>query len=246
MSEKLCPICENPTRFYMGNYRKDGLCAKHAEELKAGKIILDENGLFRDAKTNKVLNKDYIEPKKNTKKVEEKIPSEAKCIACGRKVNPGFLFCSDCYHKYVDKKLLVEITNCKDIKILDESYEGKYTCKDGHVVKSKAELIIDNYLFEHMIPHAYEKALPIDANAEHDLHPDFCLPNFNGSGEDVYIEYWGFNDNNIKYTESKNYKIKIYKEKKITIISTEDKDISDIEASLNRKLTYYKKVCVNE
>ena len=39
MSDKLvCPICGAPTRVYMGNARKDRLCGKHADELKAGKI----------------------------------------------------------------------------------------------------------------------------------------------------------------------------------------------------------------
>lgn len=234
--EHLCPICGEPTYKYMGNYRKDGLCQKHGAALKSGEIILDE-GLFRDVKTGKILNKDYKEPK---------MEKHARCLACGKKVEPGYLFCSDCYHKYADKDLLIRISHCKDPKILDDSYEGKYVCKDGHVVKSKAEIIIDNYLFEHMIPHAYEKALPIDADPEHDLHPDFCLPNFKNKGLDVYIEYWGYNENNIKYTESKKYKIKIYKEKKTTVISTEDKDISDIEASLGRKLEYYKEKEVNE
>ena len=34
-------------------------------------------------------------------------------------------------------------------------------------------MIIDNWLFDHNIPHAYEKKLPIDADENHDLHPDF-------------------------------------------------------------------------
>lgn len=36
----VCPICGAPTRVYMGNARKDRLCGKHADELKAGKIGL--------------------------------------------------------------------------------------------------------------------------------------------------------------------------------------------------------------
>lgn len=32
MAEELkCPICGKPTRVYMGNARKDRLCAKHAD-----------------------------------------------------------------------------------------------------------------------------------------------------------------------------------------------------------------------
>jgi len=42
MAEKLvCPICGAPTRVYMGNARKDRLCGKHADELKAGKLVLN-------------------------------------------------------------------------------------------------------------------------------------------------------------------------------------------------------------
>ena len=34
MAEVLkCPICDQPTRVYMGNARRDRLCAKHADEL---------------------------------------------------------------------------------------------------------------------------------------------------------------------------------------------------------------------
>lgn len=36
--------------------------------------------------------------------------------------------------------------------------------KTGNIVKSKSEMIIDNWLFDYNIPHAYEKILPIDAD----------------------------------------------------------------------------------
>lgn len=244
-----CPICGEPTRVYMGNARKDGLCAKHAEMLKRGEIVINEEGLFVDAKTNKILNKDYVESKKETKVVvgdKAEGGMVVKCIACGKETKPGFLFCTTCYKKYVDKKLLVEITNCKEITILDDSYEGKFTCTDGHIVKSKSEMIIDNWLFDHNIPHAYEKKLPIDGDESHDLHPDFCLPGYGSDPDDVYIEYWGYNESNIQYTQSKNYKMKKYKELKVTVISLTEKDIMDINASMERKLKFYKKGIINE
>lgn len=239
----LCPICGQPTRVYMGNARKDLLCAKHAEMLKAGKIEVNEKGLFVDKETGKILNKDYVEPKKEEKQDQKGV---AKCIACGKETKPGFLFCPACYKKYADKKLLVEINKCKDIIILDDSYEGKFTCTDGHIVKSKSEMIIDNWLFDHNIPHAYEKKLPIDADESHDLHPDFCLPGYGDDPDDVFIEYWGYNEANIKYTESKNYKMKIYKKLKVTVVCLEEKDIMDINASMSRKLKFYKKGQINE
>ena len=47
-------------------------------------------------------------------------------------------------------------------------------------------------------------------------------------------------------TKSKNYKMKIYKDLKITLICLEEKDIMDISASLSRKLKFYKKGQINE
>jgi len=241
MQDLKCPICGQPTRVYMGNSRKDLLCAKHADMLKTGKIEVTDKGLFIDKETGKVLNKDYHEQKSEQK--EQNV--FARCIACGKETRPSFLFCPSCFKKYAEKKLLVEITNCKDITILDDSYEGKFTCTDGHIVKSKSEMIIDNWLFDKNIPHAYEKKLPIDADEKHDLHPDFFLPGFGEESDDLFIEYWGYNESNIKYTESKNYKIKVYKELNVTVICLEEKDIMDINASLSRKLKFYKKGTIN-
>lgn len=256
MTELLkCPICGQPTRVYMGNARKDKLCAKHADELKAGRIVVNEEGLFVEPKTGKVLNANYDQPKKTFVKEKKEIKETktesddavvVKCIACGKETKNGNLFCGPCYYKFRDKKLLVEITNCKEITILDDSYEGKFTCTDGHIVKSKSEMIIDNWLFDHNIPHAYEKKLPIDNDEKHDLHPDFCLPGYGEDTDDIYIEYWGYNEKNIEYTKSKNYKMKIYKNLKVTVICLEEKDIMDISASLSRKLKFYKKGQINE
>lgn len=56
----------------MGNARKDRLCAKHADELKNGRIIINDEGLFVEPKTGKILNKDHKEPKKEKEVVSEK------------------------------------------------------------------------------------------------------------------------------------------------------------------------------
>ena len=243
MEELKCPICGEATRVYMGNARKDRLCAKHADELKAGKIVINEEGLFVDAKSGKVLNLEKAEHKNRDENAADVV--NVKCIACGRETKNGNLFCGSCYYKYKDKQLLVKITKCKEIEIMDESYEGVYKCKDGHIVKSKSEREIDNYLFDHGIAHAYEKTISIDSNKEHDLHPDFYLPNYMNSGKDVYIEHWGFNSNNRDYTKSKKYKIGKYQEMGLTIVSTNEKDMNDPEASLDRKLNHFKYGIVN-
>ena len=188
MKENLtCPICGKPTRIYMGNARKDGLCAKHADELKSGKLMLDKNGNYVEVGIKKRYTelpsegfdncvncnkkskgyafckecwKDFTEEemlnmlngvevkKKDTTCVDgynltqkEDVnnvvvvneQNKSKCITCG-KVTDGLLFCSNCYFKYKDKELLFKITNCSNIELLDGDYEGRYTCKDGHIV----------------------------------------------------------------------------------------------------------------
>lgn len=252
MEEKnnlICPICGAPTRVYMGNPRKDRLCATHANELKAGKIIkCEECSKYHQTdtpceckKTNEkiIIESDQIKNKENNVVILDK-NNKSKCILCGKQTD-GLIFCPSCYYKYKEKELLIKITNCTNIELLDDSYEGKYECKDGHIVKSKAEREIDNYLFENGIFHAYEKELPYGPNENEILKPDFYLPNYLGKGKHVYIEHWGYNENNIKYTNSKKFKMPIYhelcKNKVITLINTYEKsDMSKIDTTLYRKL----------
>ncbi len=162
--------------------------------------------------------------------------NKSKCITCGKQTE-GLLFCPACYHKFKDKELLFKITNCTNVELLDEDYEGRYTCKDGHIVKSKSERDIDNYLFEHGISHAYERELPYGASEKEVLHPDFFLPNYLGEGLHVYIEHWGYNENNIQYTKTKKFKMPIYRKLGITLICTYEKtDMGKIDTVLDRKL----------
>jgi hypothetical protein len=162
--------------------------------------------------------------------------NKSRCITCGRGTD-GLLFCPSCYYKFKDKELLFRITNCSHVELLDGDYEGRYTCKDGHVVKSKSERDIDNYLFEHNIAHAYEKELPYGSDEKEILHPDFFLPNYLGQGKHVYIEHWGYNENNIQYTKTKKFKMPIYEKLGITLVCTYEKsDSGKIDSALDRKL----------
>ncbi|MDD4815525.1 MAG: hypothetical protein PHQ62_00075 [Clostridia bacterium] len=240
MEEKfVCPICGETTSSFMGNARKDRLCRKHADLLKLGKIYLDKNNLFRDSSTDKILNN---ETENTPNKIEENQivtinkNNKSKCIICGRETE-GLLFCPACFYKYKNKELLFKITNCSNVELLDEDYEGRYTCKDGHVVKSKSERDIDNYLFEKEISHAYEKDLPYGSSEKEVLHPDFYLQNYLGKDKHVYIEHWGYNENNIQYTKTKKFKMPIYKKLGITLICTYEKsDSGKIDSALDRKL----------
>ena len=87
----------------------------------------------------------------------------------------------------------------KDAIEFRDKFEGKNRAKDGHRVKSKAELIIDNWLYDAELAHAYERKIPI----EEEIYTDFYIP----SGK-VYIEYWGLNDDP-KYSARKDKKLEI-------------------------------------
>ena len=138
------------------------------------------------------------------------------CLTCNEeKENDGYLFCKDCYSQYKNKVLRLEIRHCKEVEIIDSYFEGRYECEDGHIVKSIAEQTIDNWLYSKGILHGYETPLNVDAKKP--LKPDFCLKNFLGEGQDVYIEHFGLKGDS-EYDKETAYKMPLYKKKGITLI----------------------------
>lgn len=211
--------------------------------------ILNAGGVIVDIEEAPQTKKDEPAPQEIADEEDEeetkKHPlEEGRCIICGYESGENF-FCRKCYYRYRNKTLLVKITKCVDIELTDESYESIYKCDDGHMVKSTQELLIDNYLFNNGIRHAYEVTLTIDDNGTHiDLHPDFYLPDRLGPGKDVYIEHWGINEeDNANYKKTKKYKLALYKKHlaahpEFTLITTDGDDVKDLSARLRQKLTY--------
>ncbi len=116
-----------------------------------------------------------------------------------------------------------------------DSFRAKYppTQKtlDGHIVRSKSEQLIDNFLYHHGIVHAYERKLP----TEEDCYCDFYIPSGNGRPQAVYIEYWGL-ENDLKYLERKKRKLEIYKKNGFALIELVDEEMQNLEEILTRKL----------
>ncbi|MBI2980350.1 MAG: glycerol kinase [Chloroflexi bacterium] len=110
-----------------------------------------------------------------------------------------------------------------------EKFEAKLRAKDGHYVRSKAEIIIDNWLYDSKITHAYERKLPI----EEEQYCDFFINNGNGKG--VYIEYWGY-ESDSKYLSRKERKIETYKKYGLQLIELSDKEVSSLDDVLPKKL----------
>jgi len=116
-----------------------------------------------------------------------------------------------------------------------EKFEAKHRTIDGHYVRSKAEMLIDNWLYQYGLIHAYERKLPI----EQDVYCDFYIPSGNGRPQAVYIEFWGL-ENDPKYSERKKKKIEIYKNEGLSLIELNDEDIQNIDDILPKKLLFYK------
>jgi len=127
------------------------------------------------------------------------------------------------------------ITSKSDSDTIEDfrkKYPAEYRTKDGHYVRSKAELTIDDSLYLWGIAHAYEKKLP---NTTENVYSDFHIPSGNGRPKAVYIEYWGM-ENDEKYNQRKNKKIEIYNQLGLSLIQLNDADIKNIEDSLQKYL----------
>jgi Mn-dependent DtxR family transcriptional regulator len=136
--------------------------------------------------------------------------------------------------EYSYPKRQIETSTTPDIPKSDNKYpESLLKAKDGHIVKSRAELIIDNLLYDYGLLHAYERELTV---AETVLS-DFYIPGRDGK-KAVYIEFWGISDNP-KYLERKKHKQEIYKTHKLNLIELDDKHLDNIDSVLRRKFLDY-------
>lgn len=105
-------------------------------------------------------------------------------------------------------------------------FEATHRATDGHFVRSKAEMLIDNWLYMAEIVHAYERKLPI----EEEMYCDFYIP----TGK-VYIEFWGY-DNDEKYLARKQKKQAIYQKYNFNLIELTDQEVLNLDDVLPRML----------
>lgn len=107
-----------------------------------------------------------------------------------------------------------------------DKFKPTHRAMDGHWVRSKAEGLIDNWLYMSGIAHAYERLLPV----EEELYCDFYIP----SGK-VYIEYWGI-ENDPKYKARKEAKKEIYGKYGFNLIELNDEHIQNLDDFLPKML----------
>lgn len=107
-----------------------------------------------------------------------------------------------------------------------ERFPAKFRATDGHMVRSRAEMLIDNWLYMQGIVHAFERKLPI----EEEVYCDFYLP----TGK-VYVEYWGL-ENDPKYAARKQQKLEIYRKYNLNLVELGDDQIMNLDDYLPRML----------
>jgi hypothetical protein len=107
-----------------------------------------------------------------------------------------------------------------------EKFIAKHRATDGHMVRSKAEMLIDNWLYMAEIVHAYERKLPI----EEEVYCDFYIP----TGK-IYIEFWGL-ENDPKYAKRKEVKKAIYKKYDFKLIELTDEEVFNLDDVLPKLL----------
>jgi hypothetical protein len=109
-------------------------------------------------------------------------------------------------------------------------YSADYTTQDGHHVRSKSEMVIDDFLYSKRIPHAYE---PVIFCGLQKLIPDFLVKN--SEDEDVCIEYWGMLDDE-SYRKRMDIKKKLYTSHHIRVIDVTDSDLRSPDLFIQQKL----------
>lgn len=141
--------------------------------------------------------------------------------------------------KVDDRSVLIKEEQIGTDEILDyrRVYPMTYRCKDGHYVRSKAERIIDDSLFDAQILHVYEKRVVNEDNDE-EYYPDFYLPfegKTYGKEKGIYIEFFGLEDNE-KYMKTELKKLAYYKSKQFEVIEIRDRNLSCIDEYLEDQI----------
>ncbi|HAS63660.1 MAG TPA: glycerol kinase [Vibrio sp.] len=127
--------------------------------------------------------------------------------------------------EYLGQDANVKATD-KSFSSFQQKFAAKHRTLDGHYVRSRAELIIDNWLYMNGIVHAYDRQLPI----EEDQLSDFYLP----TGK-VYLQYWG--DDNGPTSEQDIKRIKqLYQQQQFSLIEVFTDEIDKLDQVLPSRL----------
>lgn len=170
---------------------------------------LKRHGINRRKNSETFLGKDFYEPTKD----------ELESLYCEQLLSTSDIATVyNCSSGTISKRLKEN-----GIELRPNLFNGAefLTCKDGHVVRSRYELAFDNTLNEFGIQHEYEPRIPIDKR----YASDFLVG-------DIYIEIWGV-QNNAKYNERKDKKIRMYQENGLKLFQVYPKDFKNLYGKIN-------------
>ena len=125
------------------------------------------------------------------------------------------------------RKEIIGAPGTKEETDFRRKFPANFLCSDGHKVRSKGELLIDNWLYTRHPPiaHAYERRLPVTEEA----YADFYMPI-----GDCYIEYWGLD--NPQYNERRAAKLALFRKYDFRVISLNDRDLEKLDDLLPTQL----------
>ena len=172
---------------------KDGLNKTEPKSPKNSRIPKDEN-------TEKTTKNSRIPKAQNELKTTPRTPQKTST----KKAEPK-------------SKTTTKTASKAEPKSKVEAQKELFRTKSGHLVRSKSEVIIADYLYGEEICFAYEKRLPIETEARCDFYVPACS---------AYIEYWGVQSDEAerkKYEKRKKEKIALYKKHALNLIEIDDK-----------------------
>ena len=114
-------------------------------------------------------------------------------------------------------------TNSDDFR---KKFPANLRTPDGHYVRSRAEILIDDFLYKNGIVHAYERRVNIDE----EMYCDFYIP-----AQKLYLEFWGLEENE-QYAERKRRKLELYSKYRLKLIEVNNSDIENLDEILATKL----------
>ncbi len=211
-----CQICGKPSGFYP-------LCGECFKLRDDGKIIKCDkcNTWHFIGKPCKCKSTPTTVTNKISQAKTDSTP-KISCLICGQDSN-GMHFCKSCYAKYKDRAIDVRISKCSEVIVLDEYGNKTQKCDDGFFVRSRAEMIITNWLFSHHVRVVHEPDFFYMEDGEcKTLHPDFSLPDF----DNLFIEYCELT--NKPYLRKKEYTQKVYSDNGKKVLVMDDADLKDI------------------
>ncbi|MFZ3430092.1 glycerol kinase [Vibrio harveyi] len=117
----------------------------------------------------------------------------------------------------------------KSFSSFRQKFEAKHRTLDGHYVRSKGELLIDNWLYLAGVVHAYERQLPIDQ----DVTSDFYLP-----GGKVYLQFWGSDTGEMLEAEREKIRA-VYEQHNFNLIEVEPSELDKLDEVLPKRLRQF-------